>query len=177
MMIRIVLLFIFTILCSYHDLKFRKIPNIINMSFMLIAIVWALLFPDKNVQFYDSILGLVIPFVALFVFFLIRSVGAGDIKQLMVIGALMGYRFLINAFVWIALVAGIMVIFKLIKERNLKERLSSFFRYIWTMLKIRSLMEYDQKYEEKNNIPFAVAVFFGVFINLYMQHIGIFIFV
>ncbi len=98
---------------AVFDLRQRRIPNALTIPAMLagIAIHTARSGWDG---FTFSLLGLAIGGGALLLFFVFGGMGAGDVKLLAGIGALVGFRFTISVLVLTGVAGGIMAIGKLI---------------------------------------------------------------
>ncbi len=93
----IVVLFATLSLAVYTDLRWRKVQN-----FLTFGAMGAGIFLQVVMRGWDggrnSIIGLVIGFILLFPFFILRGVGAGDLKLMAAIGAIMGYIFVLSVF-------------------------------------------------------------------------------
>ena len=88
--------------CVYTDQKEGKIKNIVPVLMMLLAAwyrgqVLSCSFP------FLSLTGMFIPFLVLFPVFLIRGIGAGDVKLLMACGAAAG-----GEHIWKIMFAGLL---------------------------------------------------------------------
>jgi prepilin peptidase CpaA len=91
------------------DLRDRRIPNALNFPALLIA--FALAFhTGGGFLLRDSLLGAGLMFAILFPAFALRALGAGDVKALMVLGALWGPDMAIPALVWMASAGALLAI-------------------------------------------------------------------
>lgn len=70
----------------YFDLKTFHIPNSLNLCGCGLGCIYTLIFQGIY-QVKASLLGMIIPVVLLFIFFIFKLIGAGDIKLLAAIGA------------------------------------------------------------------------------------------
>jgi len=68
-----------------------------------------------------------------FLFFLFRAVGAGDVKLMAAVGALMGLRFLVNALLPIAIIGALMAVGVMIFRRRVVEGLKSSAKMLVTL--------------------------------------------
>ena len=71
------------------DLRTRKIPNWLTLSLILCGVVRSLL-PQSGISITQSLLGLLAAIVIPLGLFLIRALGAGDVKLMAGIGACLG---------------------------------------------------------------------------------------
>lgn len=104
-----VLLVAFCALIIVYDLVFRRVPNSLLLIALLVHIGYLIVngvgYLDVDVS--QSLIGFAI---ALFVFvplYALRLMGAGDVKFLMVLGALFGWKGLLVVWVMGSLIAGL----------------------------------------------------------------------
>lgn len=108
---------------GFCDLKERKIPNKITFNGILIGLI----FNTVNGGWYGLLQGSLGLFAGLAIFFLpfaMGGMGAGDVKLMGAIGALMGWRFSVMTALYSAIVGGIMVLLHLLYTRKLRETLT-----------------------------------------------------
>lgn len=132
------LLTVFCLVAVASDLRTQRIPNAWNFAFMAIglAAAGAGITPPPLAE---AGLGLGLGFLVLFPFFASGGIGAGDVKMLMAIGALAGWKFLANTCVLGGLAGGALsflvafydirrlggwVIYLSITKKEMKERTS-----------------------------------------------------
>jgi prepilin peptidase CpaA len=117
LVLNVLLGLVLAIACT-TDLRSRRIPNLLTFTTVLFGL-WL------NVVFYgfdglrDSASGLGIALAMLFPLFLLRWMGAGDVKLMMAIGALKGPEFAFYACLWAAVFGAIIALIGLIKARRL----------------------------------------------------------
>lgn len=107
---------------SYFDLKERKIPNKITFAGILIGILINS-YLGGGTGLLRALLGMFLGLTIFFVPFAMGGMGAGDVKLMGAIGALMGWRFLMMTALFSAVVGGIMVLFHLLYTGKLRETL------------------------------------------------------
>jgi len=90
---RVVKIFItlvaYTGIAAVFDIKTWRIPNIYAICGMMAGILKAVLFQGKHGLCY-SIIGMMLPVAVLFVLFLLKAIGGGDIKLFSAIGSFIG---------------------------------------------------------------------------------------
>lgn len=162
-MVQIVELILLLVVVLYTDLTEQKIKNKYIMPFLLLGILTNCFVGSWK----DSLLGIVLPFVIFFPFFLMHMFRAGDIKAMMAIGAIMGYRFIGNAIFFIFAVGLIAAIYKMVKYRNARERFGNIFRYFNLMFKTLKVVPYEQSStaDRTAHFPFAIAIAIGCVFN------------
>lgn len=145
-----------------EDLKDYKIKNeliCIGLGFGILFLIIS--FP--SVMILSHLFALLIPFLLLSPLFVIRAVGAGDIKLLSVIGLFLGDFIIIKVILFSIVFGGMLSIFKLIKNKNMRERLSNFATYILAKKRGQLGIYYDISKEGcKNTIHFSVSIFISL---------------
>lgn len=135
------------------DLRHRRIPNWLTLSALLTGIfvnLW-LRGVDGGMQ---ALAGAAIGFCVLIPFYAIRAVGAGDVKLLAAIGALVGPAGLIPVAVYGGLVGGIMSVYLLARHHRL------------SFVVQQALMMRMLPAPSGIKAPYAVAIAGGVYLAL-----------
>ena len=167
MIIKIVLLVLIISISAYTDIKENKIKN----KYLLIALILGLVMSTLTngiVGAKDSLLGIIIPFLILFIFFVMRMLGAGDIKLFCTIGSIMGLNFVINNIMYTVFSTGIVIIVKLIVSKELFKIFKGTYYYFKSMILGRNFVEFPNV--KNNRFPFAVSIFVGTIIQLIIKH-------
>lgn len=157
-MIKIILLLLLVSIATYTDIKENKIKNKQISLFILLGIVLSILL-DGFSGLKDSLLGIIVPFLLLFIFFVFRMLGAGDIKLFCAIGSIMGVSFVINNIIYSFLLAGIVVILKLLFTKKIISTFKGIYYYFANMFLTQSVSEFESTTNEK--FPFAIAILLG----------------
>ena len=166
-MIKILILLTLLSVTLYTDIKDNKIRNIHLLPPLLLGLVISVLSNGLD-GLKSSVLGTIIPFVALFLFFALKMLGAGDIKLFCTIGAIMGVNFVINNIIYSFFAAGVVVIGKLIFTGNLFKILKGIYYFFKAIFIGRSLIEFPKI--EGNRFPFAIAIFIGTILQLILNY-------
>jgi len=139
------------IISFYTDIKDRRILNVITLPAIVLGLVLNLIVGDTILSgLLFSIYGIMLGFIILFIPYIMGGIGAGDVKLLMAIGALMGPRFTFYTAIYMGLIGGVLAAFQLIKAKRL----------IFTIKKILYLNKVDND-EFENTIPYGVAITLG----------------
>ncbi|MDQ2085702.1 prepilin peptidase [Herbivorax sp. ANBcel31] len=176
MIIKLVLLSLTVILSVYFDYKYSKIKNFIVYPAILLGLLTNLIMSGTD-GFKDSLLGIIVPFIILFLFYALRFLGAGDVKLFSAIGAVMGLRFIIYCMAYSFLFGGFLALIIMIKRKNFSKRFKKLFlylKYLFTVMKFEEYQEFD---EDKSGVfRFSYAVLGGVIITIiHKSTIGIYI--
>ena len=163
-MFNIYLITILTI-CVITDLKSRKIHNKVIFPGLLIAFASHMLLGGFQ-DLLSSLIGFVVGFVVLFIPYLMGGIGAGDVKLLALIGALMGSSFVLYTSIYMALAGGFIALVLLVKEKKL-----------WSFLKSLPYILCGSRFGVKisvteegsllsSTIPYGVAIAVGAILAL-----------
>lgn len=183
------LLLALILVSGFCDLKERKIPNKITFAGIIIGILFNLITGGWT-GLLQAILGLFTGLAIFFLPFAMGGMGAGDVKLMGAIGALMGWQFSLMTAVYSALIGGVMVLGYLTFKGTLRETLRKMiFSLINILLTFANNLGYNehvyraQKRIQKNDhsyqkiyIPYGVAIAGGAVLVLvaYQQGIRIF---
>ena len=174
---------------GFFDLKERKIPNKITFTGILIGILFNIITGGWT-GLLQSILGMFAGLAIFFLPFVMGGMGAGDVKLMGAIGALMGWEFSLMTALYSALVGGVMVIIHLLYTGELRETIKKMlYSLIKLLLQFVSRLGYNEtvfkvhKKFSKNGqdykkiyIPYGVAIAGGAVLVLiaYKQGFPIF---
>ena len=157
-----IMILVMLIVATHFDIKARKIPNCFNLAFGLMGFTTVLLVAGVKGAL-NSLVGVLIPVIALMPLFALRVIGAGDIKLISAIGAFVGTKvFLVAIYSFLSCGAyglGLMI-FRLIGEANERKRIK-----VWVL----NLMSGNIKYvrnEKCTKVAFSVFVLCGVVIYM-----------
>jgi prepilin peptidase CpaA len=158
----------------YFDMKSRKIPNKITMPAVLVGIVWYSVSSGLN-GFLYSISGFSLGLAVFLLPFMMGGMGAGDVKLLAAIGALMGWRFIFSSVLVAAIAGGFLAVLYLSYKKGLVKMFVGVFGVVARPLLKTAymtsgklfLLNWFQFFDEKVNriddvyIPYAVPIAIG----------------
>ena len=110
---------------------------------------------------------IIFPVIILFLLFLMRALGAGDIKLFSMIGSIWSLKVLFYCMIFSFLAVALFSLLKLLYHKNLFIRLHYFCRYVQNCFLTKSIGVYDRESHGKQNvIYFSVAIFVGFCITM-----------
>jgi prepilin peptidase CpaA len=144
------------------DLRDRRIPNWITFPSLVTALILAW-DAGGSVMLRDATLGMGAIFLILFPAFAARAIGAGDVKALMVLGALWGPAYIIPALPYMAGAGALLALARVAVHGELLEMLSRWFSSLKLSLLNRSIcyVRPEAGSAAASGIPFAVAMGLG----------------
>jgi prepilin peptidase CpaA len=153
------------VIAAIVDYRFKKVPNIITFSAIAAGLFLALL-SRGLIGLTGSIAGLVVGMGLLYLPYAAGGMGAGDVKLLGAIGALKGPWFVFITFLAMAIIGGVMAIFKIafvLKRADMRILGES----VRTAYYTRSLSALEiPEYAKKEKLPYAVAISAGAAVCL-----------
>ncbi|MEH7374830.1 A24 family peptidase [Neobacillus drentensis] len=142
------------------DIKKRKILNIVTLPAILFGFIYYTVFQGLE-GFLFSGRGFLLGLSLLLIPYLLGGMGAGDVKLMAAIGALMGTSFVLYSFVYIALIGGLISVVLIMNKNGIKNSLRSFFfQIIYLRGNLGSLLLNKDK-SSSISFPYGVAIVFG----------------
>lgn len=163
--------FAVSLLAAFTDIKSRKVRNSLVLPVLLTGLLWNLIHGGfSGAQ--DAFLAAVLP-LALFPFYVIRMLGAGDIKLLMALGAWLGLKDSLSLIAFSIICGGVMALGIIIIQQNGWRRLKRLWNYLSVCLLSGKLLPYQDSEQMLTDdaLPFALAVVGGL-ICLLGQRMG-----
>lgn len=140
-------------IAAYLDLRYRRIPNWLTVGALAIGLL--LHGYESGLQgVFSASLGAGLGLAVLLPFYVLRGVGAGDVKLLAGLGALFGPSGLIGVALLGALVGGVMSLVALAVQRRL----------VFAIAQLASLRLVPSSRGVK--LPYGVAIASGVYLSL-----------
>lgn len=106
-------LLVILLICVITDVRSRKIYNKVIYPALLIGFLFHFAVSGWE-GISHSFIGFLIGFALLLIPYMMRGMGAGDVKLLALVGALKGGAFVFDSFIYMALVGGVMSVFILL---------------------------------------------------------------
>ena len=151
---------------AFYDLKERRIPNRWVASAVLCGLGLVVLTAsegDSFVMIFSFFLRIGAVILVFFPFFLLRMMGAGDIKMMAVILGCLGLKAGSLAVGYGFLVGAVLALVKMLLQRNLLKRLSTLFVYLRRLFLTKEIVPYYIAQRDGGSvvIPFTACLFLG----------------
>ena len=156
------------------DLRARLIPNVLVLAGALAGLLLAGLHPE-GIGFLSGLGGLVLGLAIFLPVYLLRAMGAGDVKLMAMAGAFLGPAAIVEAALWVLLTGGALaLVFAL--RRGVARRMAANLREMLfsaaASVQIRSLPDFSAGPQTAARLPYAVAIALGVAAFLLARHLG-----
>ncbi|MDQ0350783.1 prepilin peptidase CpaA [Alkalibacillus filiformis] len=156
-------LVIILVISLITDIHKRKILNVITLPSMLFGIGYHTYINGlEGLSF--SLIGLLLGFVILLIPFLLGGIGAGDVKLMAAIGALMGAQFVFYAFLLTAIIGGVISLLIMLKNKTL---FPFFKRIYFKIIYKQQLADLNEPRKKHISIPYGVPIVMGTFIVMF----------
>jgi len=109
------------IICIITDYRYQRIPNAITYPSMLVGLIFHFSTSGSS-GLYNSAIGLLIGISLLLIPYLLGGIGAGDVKMLGAIGAIVGPNGVIPILLYGAIVGGLYAIYLLLKNQDYRKQ-------------------------------------------------------
>lgn len=135
------------ITAGYYDIRFRRIPNWLVLPALLVGFLFNAVigFIDQSGTYVYGLAGLkhaALGFgVALLIYFplyLLRGMGAGDVKLMAALGALMGWQYWVVVFVLTSAVGLVLALVLMLTRGRFRQTLSNTGYLVWEMMHFRA---------------------------------------
>lgn len=156
--------FYFIFACSFDTIK-AKIPNSFNASLAIAGLALSF-YVDSWSGMLTSLSGMALGLGLLLIPWLMGGMGAGDVKALAALGALLGPFPLLHVFVYMGLIGGVMAILHYLFEHNLREKASEWLQLIKATALTNDPRMIIPTKTETLRFPYAAAIAFGYYTYL-----------
>lgn len=167
----IAILSILLLIASWQDIRHFRIPNAVVFPGTIVGVLLHFLLPQEmgGLGILSSLAGLGVGLAVLLPLYLLRAMGAGDIKLMAMIGAFVGPTSMLNVTLYILLAGGVLAIGVVL----LRGKLSRLMDNLKIMLLMRlagssmaSLPATEMLPDSAGKLPYGVAIAAGTLIYL-----------
>lgn len=169
----IVFLAVILLIAVINDIRFQKIPNLLTYSAMFIALVY-----HGTVNGVDglkfSAMGIGLGIAVLIIPYLMEGMGAGDVKLMGAVGAILGPKGVFIAFLFSAIAGGIYALLLLaVYRKECREFLSGIAATFKTFILTGHFIPIPAaKDENKPRLRYAIAIALGTFFYVLFEYYG-----
>lgn len=154
-------LFLFSICVT--DTLYSKIPNLLILLLLLGGFIYHAL-QAGPAGLLTAFLGLLTGFALLLIPYMMGGMGAGDVKALAALGSLLGAGSILQVFLYMALIGGLMSVLHYAFNRNLFEKCRELLNALKLFLYTRNYGELKPNSQSESlRFPYAAAIAFGYF--------------
>lgn len=167
----------------FIDVRTRKVPNTLIIIGILSAFCFPTVLADANglpllgerINTLQKFGGITVGFAAFFPLYILRAMGAGDVKLMMVIGAYLGPVQTIGAALLTFVAGGVLAIIMTLWQRSFKQLVLNL-RFMLTTSAVNATTGQGVRFEPLQNtaarMPYAVAIAAGTLLQLVLVRHG-----
>lgn len=154
------------------DLSKTRVPNYIIVAGLILGLFYRVLYLGYR-NYLVILAGIVIPVLIFFPLFLMRAMGAGDIKLFAVTGAFFTIGDNMKCIVLAIMIGGVIALVKVLVNKNLRERFKYMFLYLGNVFRLALagnccelpyINREDSAVAQKAGIKFSVPILLGVIV-------------
>jgi prepilin peptidase CpaA len=148
---------------AWGDLRTYRIPNYLTLGTTLAGLVYQAAFHGFS-GLESGLLGLALGLFLLFPFYLLGSMGAGDVKALAALGTWLGPGLTLILFCYVAVAGGLMGLGVLLYKGVLWAKLRLYWSYLvsWILFRPTGLKPGPAPKADVQGIPYGVAIALGM---------------
>jgi prepilin peptidase CpaA len=165
--VKIALLLILLVIAAYFDVKSRRIPNKLVLAGLIASFVLQI-----NLNGFEGFkawgLGLLVGFGLFLPLYLLRAMGAGDVKLMAMVGAFVGPLYVLGAALMTLVAGGVLAIAMAMYSGVLMQTVKNA-RTVLTVGMYKTLsgggVQFDAPAASAGSLPYAVAIALGTLIQ------------
>lgn len=148
---------------AYEDITDFRVSNRLIISGYLLGLLYRMINYGVVGGLTEFVKGVILPVVILYILFVFRMLGAGDIKLISVIGGFCGTGFSLRVFVAALFAGSILSIVRCIQHGYLWNRLEYFREYVTDFIINKQVKAYYLRERDGDSvvIPFSVSIGIG----------------
>ena len=148
----------------YYDVKFRRIPNLLVLSALVIGIGINIFFGGWH-GLGNSLLGFGFGFIPMLLLHIFGAMGAGDVKLSGAVGAILGVGLMPITLVLVAILGGILAIFMTLRAGTMLSTMHGVLRIFVGIMPGWEMPRFAIPSDRKHTIPYGVAIMVGSLIS------------
>jgi prepilin peptidase CpaA len=156
------------LIAAVDDLRFRRIPNWLTYSTIMIAVIYHSIMSGFE-GFLFSAGGIGVGIAVLIIPYLMEGMGAGDAKLMGAVGGLLGPKGVLIAFLFTAIIGGIYALALLAIHGSLRETGKRYGTMLWTFLITKQFiyMPFPSDKKKQARLCYGLAIALGTLISVY----------
>ncbi len=173
------------LLCaSWRDVQANKIPNKLVFSGALLGLILNSVMPEGfgftsqlpgAIGFTSSLIGLGVGLALLLPFYMLRTLGAGDVKLMAMVGAFVGANPILNIILFTLLIGGVLAIVIALKQGVVQPMLGNLKHMAWGSyfkLSMSEMPTMEGMPKTASKMPYAIAISAGTFVYIFLAQHG-----
>jgi prepilin peptidase CpaA len=164
-LVNISLLLPLAIVITYHDVRYRRIPNAFVLATLAAGVAINAIFTGLP-GVLASVGGCALGFGLMFMLHVFGAMGAGDVKLFAAIGAVTGAHLVLPTFIVVILTGGLLAVVSVIRAGILLTTMHRVLQIFVGMLPGWQMPKFAVPLDRKHTIPYGVAITMGSIISI-----------
>jgi prepilin peptidase CpaA len=168
--VSIFLLIPITVLITYYDVRFRRIPN----AFVLATLLSGLILNITDGGWAGAMVSLkggALAFGLMLFLHIFSAMGAGDVKLFGAIGSLIGVSWVFQTFLIVLITGGVLAVIVSLRNGKLRETWQRVLLIFINLFSGWQPPRFPAPTDRQATIPYGVAITFGTLISLTLFHL------
>lgn len=166
---------VLVLVCMFHDALRRRIPNMLTFPAMIIGLSLGV-FGHGWRGLLFSFLGVLSGFALMYLPYHLGGMGAGDVKLMMAVGAILGPGATFQIFLYSALAGGLLAVYSVIRQKRVGETRGNIGMILRRFLPAthggsKTPVAEQVRQKSVGSVPYGVAIALGTIAYLYFGNI------
>ncbi len=152
------------VLITYHDVRYRRIPNAFVLATFVSGVTINGIFGGMP-GLLASLGGCALAFGLMFMLHIFGAMGAGDVKLFAAIGAVTGIHLVMPTFIVVVLTGGVLAVVSIIRAGVLMSTMHRVLQILVGLLPGWEMPRFTVPADRTHTIPYGVAITIGSIIS------------
>ena len=157
------------VLIIYHDVRYRRIPNVFVLATLISGLALNLIVGGLQGGL-NSIGGCVLAFILMFMLHVFGAMGAGDVKLFAAIGSVIGAHLVLPTFVVVVLTGGLLALVTILRSRVFVTTMHRVLQILVGLLPGWQMPKFSVPSDRRLTIPYGAAITIGAIIATAIFH-------
>jgi len=157
------------VLIIYHDVRYRRIPNVFVLATLISGLALNLIVGGLQGGLY-SIGGCVLAFILMFMLHVFGAMGAGDVKLFAAIGSVLGAQLVLPTFVVVVITGGVLALVSVLRSGVFASTMHRVLQILVGLLPGWQMPKFSVPADRRLTIPYGVAITIGAIIATAIFH-------
>ena len=162
--VKLIVLIPLAVAVIYHDVRFRRIPNVLVLSALIAGLTINIVFGGLH-GLGNSALGLGVAFVPMLLLHIFGAMGAGDVKLMGAVGSILGVAQMPVTLILVIMIGGALAIFSTLRAGTIFTTLHGVLRIFVGILPGWEMPRFAMAPDRRHTIPYGVAIMVGSLIS------------
>lgn len=163
---------VLAVVCMVTDLRHRRIPNVFTFPAALLGLGLGFWHGGWG-GLLNSLYGLAAGFALMIIPYYVGGMGAGDVKLMAALGALIGFPVIVQVFLYTALIGGVMALIVAVSKRAVGRTLRNIATWTRSLVLMRlggvkPHLDEAELAKSAGTLPYAVAIALGLVAHMFL---------